>query len=636
MLQAIRNRATGWIAYIIIGLLIIPFALWGVNQYFGEAAPVDAAQVNDAPIPLREFQQAYQQRRQQLQRLLGENFDPALIDENRLKQEVIEQLVTQRVLSQIAGRRGFRVGDEQLAQALQSYEVFQRDGRFDRELYQRLLAAQGYTPAAFEQTLRRDLVSSQWQQGVMASAFVPAAELERLISVLTQKRELAYVVLPLARYRDSVSVDESAAATYFEENKSRFTEPEKARLRYLDLTLEQLAGEVPVSDDEIEAAYEDQRARYVREERRSASHILVEAAADADDDEKAAARARAEAIREAVVTGAETFDEALAEAAQTEGMEGAELGVIDQGMLDPAFESALYALENEGDVSEPVRTAFGYHIIRLDRIEPGETTPLAEVRDELVTEVRRRKAETRFYEAAEMLYNLSFEHPDSLEPAAAALGLTVAETDWLTRDQGEGVAALPAVREAAFGEEVLRRRLNSAPLEVAPDRVIVVRLLEHREPQPRSLEEARADIVEALREERIREALQDDVAKLKARAAAGEALEALAAEFGGELKSTGPTTRSAAEVEDAVLSEAFRLPEPVEGEVSVGTVTLANGDQAVVAVNKVLPGEPADMSPAERTALTQRLAGQRGADQFEALLDSLREQAEVVIYRERL
>lgn len=634
MLQAIRDRATGWIAYIIIGLLIIPFALWGVNQYFGEAAPVDAAQVNDAPVPLREFQQAYQQQRQQLQRLLGENFDPAVVDENRLKQQVIEQLITQRVLSQTADRVGFRVGDEQLSQALQSYEVFQRDGRFDREHYQRLLAAQGYTPATFEQALSRDLVGSQWQQGVVASAFVPAAELERLIGVLTQKRELAYVVLPLVRYRDAVSVDESAVETYFEENQSRFMEPEKVRLRYLDLTLEQLAGGAPVSDEELERAYEEQHARYVREERRSASHILVKAAAD--DDDKAAARARAEAIREAIAAGAETFDEALADATQTEGMEGAELGVIDQGMLDPAFESALYALEKEGDISEPVRTSFGYHIIRLDRIEPAETKPLAEVRDELVKEVRRRKAETRFYEAAETLYNLSFEHPDSLEPAAEALGLTVAETDWFTRDQGEGVAALPAVREAAFGEEVLQRRLNSAPLEVAPDRVIVVRLLEHREAQPRSLEEARADIEEALRRERAREALQDDVAKLKARAAAGEAPQALAAEIDGEFKSTGPVTRSATGIEDAVLTEAFRLPEPEEGEVSVGTATLADGDQALVFVNQVLPGDPADMPPAERTALAQRLAGQRGTDQFEALLDSLREQAKVVIYRERL
>ena len=638
MLQTIRDRATGWIAYIIVGLLIIPFALWGVNQYFGEPQSLEVATVGDTTISLQEFQQAYQQHRLRLQNLLGENFDPALFDETRLKQEVLQQLVNEAVLAQAARNEGLRVGDGQLHEVIRAYEAFQQDGAFNPELYQRVLRSQGYSPLGFEESLRSSLVSDQLREGLVASSFVTLDEMNRLIGLLTQKRELSYVVLSLDDYLNQTSVDEAAVEAYFEEHKDRFRSPEQVRLQYLELKVEQLAEHVPVSEDELQAAYQEQIARYGQQEERRASHILVTVPKAADKAELDKARTQAKEIYDAIASGAKTFEQALQEAqtAEAGAIEGGELGVISKGMLDPAFENSLFALEAVGDISEPVQTPFGVHIIRLDEIIPAQVKSLAEVRDEVAQELRQRQAESRFYDAVETLANLSYEHPDTLEPAAKALGLEIAESPWFTRQSSEGIAAYPQVVAAAFSEDVLRRGLNSEPLEVEPGHVVVLRVEGHQEAAPLPLEEARDDIIDQLRNDQARAMLQKEAETLQARASQGESLEALAEEFGGELKQTGLVDRNDATIAGPVLVEAFQLPEPDQNQPSVGSAVLDNGDRAVIVVSRVLPGTAQDLEEAERIALEQRLAGQIGVTQFEAFLNSLRQQVEVVTYLGRL
>ena len=639
LLQKIRDHAQGWFAYTIIGLLTIPFAVWGINYYFEGGGPMDAAVVGDSKISLHEFQRAYQQQRQRMQAMLGSNIDPALLDGPRLKQEVLRQMIDERALNQSARDQGFRVSDQQLHDAILALPVFQQSGGFNRELYERLLRNQGYTAAVFEENLRQSLATEQLRTGVTASALVTPPELEQWIALLKQQRELQYVVLPLAQYAAQSTVDDSAIQEYFEKNKERFVHPEQVRLQFIELKLAKIAEGVTTSEEELKTAYQEQLAKYGQPEERSASHILVKLPPNASEDVVEKARVRAQQIADGIRSGGKSFDQALREVKSDASgeLEGAELGVIGKGMFDnPAFETALFALPKAGEVSEPVRMPLGFHIIRLDNITPAQVKPFEEVREAVAAELRQQKAENRLYEISQTLANLGYEHPDSLEPAAKALNASVQDSGWFDRKGGEGIAANPKVVETAFGEDVLKRGVNSEPLELEPGHIVMIRVKEHKDASPRTLEESREDIVKTLRDQKAREAIAKDAEALKARAAKGEHPQTLAVEFGGEFKNTGLVERNSTAVDPAVLDVAFRLPQPDAGQVAVGSTALANGDQVVLEVIRVAPGQKDSLSEDERKTLAQQLAQRTGSDQFDKLLDSVRAKTKVVTYSDRL
>jgi peptidyl-prolyl cis-trans isomerase D len=297
----------------------------------------------------------------------------------------------------------------------------------------------------------------------------------------------------------------------------------------------------------------------------------------------------------------------------------------------------LYALDEVGEVSEPVQTSFGFHIIRLDEIAAERVKDFAEVRDEVERELRLQRAEARFYDATEILTNLSYENPDSLEPAAEALELQIKESEWLNRQGGgSGIAAYPQVLELAFSEEVLDQGLNSEPIEVEPSHVVVIRAESHKEATLRSLDEVRDEIISAIRAERARDALKRAADDLLKQAAEGKALQEIAAESGGELKALGMVERDDPQVDRQILTEAFRLPAPAEGKIAAGATDLGIGRRALVTVSRVVPGKVADLEEDEREALVQRLTSQLGTSEFQAVLSSLRQQTKIVTYRDRL
>ncbi|TVR62450.1 MAG: peptidylprolyl isomerase [Candidatus Competibacteraceae bacterium] len=639
MLQFIRERARGWVAYTIVGFLTVPFALWGIHSYFEGGAPSEIAEVGKAKISLQEFQRAYQNQRQRLQALMGDDFDPEFLEGTRLRQEVLQQLIDEQVLNRAAREQGFRVSDRQLFEAVRALPVFQESGGFDGELYERLLRHQGMTPSMFEEGLRQSLATEQLRTGVIVSALFTPAEQAQLIALLRQQRELHYTVLPLENYQAAVQMDDAAIQDYFANNPTRFVNPEQVQVQFIELHLERIAEELTVGEEELQAAYQDQAARYSQPEQRSASHILVQLPPSASAAEVETARARAQALAERIHSGEQSFEEALreAQADPAGGVEGGELGVISQGLFDsPAFEIALYALEEPGAVSEPVRMPSGFHLIRLDQITPAQVQPFAEARAAVAAELRQQKAENHFYDIIQTLANLSFEHPDTLEPAARALGVTIQDSDWFGRTGDEGIFAHPRVLASVFSDDVLRRRINSEPIELEPGRVVVLRVREHQPAAPLTLEEAREDIVATLREQQAREALSRDIETVRTRVAQGEHLQTLATEFGGEFRDAGLVGRDALAVDRTVLDAAFRLPQPEAGQMALGSVILTNGDRAVLGVTQVVPGRLDAFSEEERQILTRQLAQQMGVEQFDSLLASLRQNTKIVTYPNRM
>ncbi|MFZ4789573.1 MAG: SurA N-terminal domain-containing protein [Candidatus Competibacteraceae bacterium] len=638
-LQKIRDRTQGWFAYTIIGLLIIPFAVWGINYYFEGGGPMNAAVVGDSAISTQEFQRAYQQQRQRMQAMLGNKADPALLDGPRLKQQVLQQLVEERVLNQLTREQGLRISDRQLHDVIVALPVFQQNGGFDKELYGRWLRNQGYVAATFEESFRQGKATEQLREGVAGSALFPPVELDRLIALLKQQRALQYTVLALEKYVARATVEDAKILEYFEKHNDRFINPEQAQVQFIELKLAQLAEEVTVSEEDLKTAYQDQIAKFGQPEERAASHLLVKLPLNPGPAEVEQAQARAKQIADELHAGTKSFDQALQEVKTdaSGALEGGELGVIGKGMFDsPAFENALFVLEKPGDVSDPVRMPSGFHIIRLDKITPAQVKLFEEVRETVAKELRQQQAENRFYEITQNLANLSYEHPDSLELAAKALNAPIQDSEWFNRKGGAGIAANPKLIEVAFGEDVLKRGVNSEPIELAPGHVVAIRIKEHREATPRSLEEAREDIVKSLREQQARETLAKDAETLKARAAKGEHLQILARELGGDYKNVGLVTRDAPTVDRAVLTTAFRLPQPEAGQVALGSTALANGDQVVLEVAQVVPGQKDALSEEERKSIAQQLTQQAGTGQFERLVDSVRAKSKVVTYGDRL
>lgn len=639
LLQKIRDHAQGWFAYLIIGMLIIPFAVWGINYYFEGGGPMDAAVVGNSKISIQEFQRTFQQQRQRMQAMLGANADPSLLDGPRLKQEVLRQMVNERVLDQFAHDQGLRISDRQLHDVLVALPAFQQNGKFDKNLYEQLLRSQGYVPTVFEEGMRQSLATEQLRNGIVVSALVTPAELDHLVALLKEQRELQYVTLPLARYIAQATVDDAAIEDYYQKNKDRFVKPEQVRVQFIELKLAQFAEGFTVTEDELKTAYQDQIGKYGRPEERQASHILVKLPANASEAEVEKARAKAQQMADAIHSGNKSFAQALQEAtADPAGAaEGGELGVIGKGMFsDPAFETALFALQKPGDVSDPVRMPTGFHVIRLDGITPGQVKSFEEVRDEVSRELRQQQAEGRFYEVTQNLANLSYEHPDTLELAAQSLKAPVQESDWFSRQGGTGIVANPKVIESAFTDDILKRGVNSEPIEVEPGHVVVLRIKDHQDVTPRTLEEARDEIVKALREQQARAAIAKDAETVKARAAKGEALPILAKEFAGDYKNAGMVGRDAKTVDPAILTSAFRLPQPGADQAVLGTAALGDGDQVVLEVGRVVPGQPDALSADERKALAQQLAQQSGTKQFDTLLDSVKTRTKVVTHGDRL
>lgn len=637
MLQTIRDRASGLIAWIIVILIVIPFVLWGINDYFDGSTKPYAAKVNDTDISVQEFQQAYQQQRQRLQDMLGGALNSSLVNETAMKREVLQQLVENELLLQAAVGAGLRIGNQQLAAEIQSIEAFQKDGVFSGEQYRAQLRRAGAVPADFEAQQRRSMLMQQFYTGIANTAVVSAQDLDRMLRIQDQQREIGYLVLPVSAFIKDVNVSDQDVAQYYEANKGRLTHPEQVRIDYVELSAEAIANRIQPEEQDLRKLYDEQSGAFTTEEQRRASHILVQVPEGADEKIGAAAREKAEKLLQRVRSG-ESFENLAKELSDdtVSAKEGGDLGFFGKGVMVPEFEQAAFAMQ-KGEVSDLVKSPFGFHIIKLTDIKPGGKKSFEEARPELIKQLRDNKAEEEYYALVDRLTNLAYENPDSLEPAAQTLGLEIKESGWLTRaGDKEGITSNPQVVSSAFGEEVLSRGLNSELIEIGPKHVIVLRVKEHKPATPRTLEEVRPDIAAELRTRAAKEKVRELGEEMRAHAAEGANLEQLAAEHNVKVTRTGLVGRGEKNVAPAILQAAFKLQRPADGKSSYGTVALESGDYAVVAVTAVQDGDPAKVTEERRKSLIRMLAQMNGASEFAALINQLKSQAKIVVNEDRL
>lgn len=637
MLQILRERAQIWAARVIIFILIIPFALWGIQEYAGTDVNVSVASVNGTDIGQRDFQQAYEQEQQRLSALLGGAAGQQRPDETKTKRAVIDRLVEDILIEQAATGAGLRVSNIELAEQIHSMPELLDNGAFSKQIYEQRLRDIGLTPTAFEQRLRHAVLSEQLNHGVTVSAVVTSRELDTLIRLREQQREIGYLILPTARFAAGAEPDAAAISAYYQQQRVQFTVPEQVSIDYLELTANGLAQRIALDQQELRKLYEEQAASYTTEERRRARHILIIADKVADAAAESAAKTKAEAVVKRLRAGA-AFEKLAAEFSQdtaTAG-QGGDIGFVGKGVLDKAVEEALFALQ-AGAVSEPVRAADGFHILKLVELQPARTQSFDEVRQQIESDTRKRRAEQQYFEKLEILTNLAYENPDSLAVAAEQLGLGVKSSALFGRSGGEGVAAHPKVVLAAFSDEVLGRGFNSEPIEIGDHHSVVLHAKQHQTAAVRTLDEVRPLIIEQLRKEAAQARVQAAGVALQARLAKGESAETMVLEYGAVWMQQ-MVRRDTAKISTPLLRTAFSLarPGPEPKSITVGGTMLASGDYAVVVVYAVRDGDPATLDSATRLQLQRQLQRSHAAEEYQGLLNGLKQAANIVVHADKL
>jgi peptidyl-prolyl cis-trans isomerase D len=624
MLQTIRERAQGWIAWAIVVLISIPFALWGIQSYLGIGGEPVVASVNGVDITQRAFDYRYREVRAQLRERLGAAYRPGLFDEKTLRAKVLDQMIRDNLLLQVSHDMGLRASSQEVRAAIMANPAFQKDGRFDDATYQRALQLRGMRPPEFENGLRQQIVSTQLGRAVVASAFVTTKELDQAIRLQGQERKISYFVVPKDRFKTDAKLSDQQIEAYYRGHQALFKVPERVKVQYLVLNAASMAQkEITPSDDDLRQLYESEIDRFTQPERRDVRHILITVDPNADAATAEAAKARIMAIRKKIESGAD-FAKVAKEDSQDPGSaaQGGDLGFIEKGLMDPAFDQAAFALK-QGELSEPVRTRFGYHLIQVTKIDPSKVKPFAEVKDQLLAQAKKRQSEGAYYDLAEKLANVTFESPDSLEPAAKALGLKIQTTGWIERSGGKGVFANPKVLAAAFSDDVLKDRHNSEVIE--PDRnaqeSIVLRVVDHEDATVKPLAAVREQVVANLRDQDASEAAKAAAVKLTEQLKAGGTMAQVAS--GYELKQPGLVTRTKPDVPHAVLELAFGLPGPHKDSTTYGSTALAQGDAAVVSLSDVVDGSPDALSQAARDQDRRELAQTMGSHSYDDLVEDL-------------
>ena len=627
MLQDIRSNMQGTIAKIVIGLIIIPFALFGIDSLVGGSATVNVAEVNGKEVTMQELQQVIDMQKRRLMSMLGENLDPSLLDDERLREPALNQLVQQKLLLQAAERESIGVSAQAIDQEIVNMPQFQEDGKFSAQLYQNVLRSNGMTMSYFKEMLNNELLLKQLNSGVAASDFVTEKELTEIAKVVGQKRSFRYFVLPFKKVADDIEVADDDIAAHYDENIQEFQTEERAKLEYISVKQQDYAENVQISDDEIKQAYDLEMADFKADEERRAAHILIEVN---DDRDKEQARQLAEGLAKRISDGeefaalAKEFSDDVGSAAN-----GGDLGFTAGGIFPETFEDALFEL-TLNQVSEPVLTDSGYHLVQLTQINEIDKPTLEERKPVIKQRLQLAQAEIQFVAAVEQLRDLVFNSEGLADPAEE-LDMTVQTSDWVTRLSGPGELGDRKVLVAAFSDEVLEDGNNSEVLELAADHFIVVRVAEHEPSKARELADVKDTIVEKLTQKqasgKVIEMAQQAVSELQE----GKLLEDIARGNDYQWQVQLSVTRNAANVPRELLSAAFDMSVVPDGQMVIKTVPMNNGDAAVVQLEKVEDGSWSDFTPPQQRGITAELRRNAEAKSMQGYVSTIRENAEIKI-----
>jgi peptidyl-prolyl cis-trans isomerase D len=583
MLQNIHDKLKGWLAYVVLGAIGLVFVFWGINWTL--SAPNYAAKVNGNEISSNEVRQSYQQQLAQMERMSNRPLDDAM--RNEIKRRVLDQYVSSEALVSRADDLGYRVSDQELLEEMAKVPAFQVDGKFDQAHALAVLNAQGRSVSEIEGLFRRDAKLRQLDTALSTSSFVTAAELKNFRALTRQQRELQWVTLSAAKFAAGATPDEAAVKAFYDAHKAELMTPETVNLRYVELSLAQLGEKVSVDDAQLKAYYEEQKAktpeRFTQGEQRRVRHILLSVNDPKDD---ASVKAKAEGLVKRLQAG-EDFAKLAKEYSQDPGSanQGGDLGWSERKVFVGPFADAAFGMKVD-EIKGPVKTQFGYHILKLDGIQPPAVKSFEQAKAELETEYRRNEAERLFNNAQDQLADAALQNTSDIDVVARKAGLTVQDIPNFSRTEGGGALGNnQAVIEAAFSPDVLDGHLSSM-VEVEKGRGVVLRATDHHLPQQKPLEAVRTEVVSAWKKQRGVELAAAAAADAVKRLDAGESWDVVAKSLGGAVQAPKFIARADQDVPMEIRTTAFTAPKPAQKPI-FQNVALANGDAAVLALSAV-------------------------------------------------
>lgn len=619
MLQNIRDRFTGTFAIVLLVLLGLSFVFFGITMPLMGGGY--AAKVEGVEIPASQLENAYQAELARFAELGGE-LQPEI--RRLIRQSVLDNLVRETLVDYYLVRSGYRVTDEMITNSIQRAPEFRADGRFSKDRYYAWLDERLLTPTLFEERQRNALRLQQLQRGVGATAFVTPAEYRRYLNLYGERRRAAIATFDVDAVAEGVEISDEEVVAYYETNPSEFQMPESVDLQYIEIDRNEIAQQVELSEDDIRDYYEQSTNRYLQDERRRARHILIEFG-----DDESAAEEQANALAERARAG-EPFEDLARQHSADSGTaeQGGDLGLSAETQLPAALAGAIFSMQ-EGDIAGPVRSDFGFHVIRLDEVEAGGPLPLDQVRAELERELREMRAEDDYQALQRQMSDALFD-AQGIEEIAESSGVELQSASEFTRAGGEPFGRNQAVIDAVFAPSVLDDGMISEIVEIDANRAALFKVTEHNPAAQQPLEEVREQIERQLRTDRALQIVRERAAEVQERLGEGADIVAAASAAGAEVQPFALYARQSEEADPRVLEAIFRAGKPAGERPTIGTAVTEEGDHAVFAVAQVVPGRPETIPLAERDAGKLQLARESGAADYTAFILELERNADIV------
>jgi peptidyl-prolyl cis-trans isomerase D len=633
MLQAMRNKMHGWPSIILLGVCVFAMSLFGMESYFTSRNDSFVAKVGKHEISQNAYQDRMNQLRQQASAEQGEHFDSSIFEKPETKQRVLDGMVDQQLLLQANADWGMRVSDQAVRDYIAAIPAFQVNNQFDATSYSAWLTSQRKTPGMFEDEIRSSLATQLLPDAINDSTLASDAQVDQFLSLLTQRRDLRYFLLPQPTLADN-QVSDAQIETYYKAHLADYMNPEQVSVKYIEVNGADLPLDAAPSDDDLKKRYADEKQRFVQPEQRLASHILINVPANATPEQQKAALATAEKIAAEANPG--DFAKLAEQDSQDLGSkrQGGDLGWLEKGVTDPAFDAALFALQKD-QISKPVLSSDGYHIIWLRDLRSGESKPFDEVRDQLAKEASAAERDRKYNEVAGKMSDNTYQNPTSLEPASVALNLPIKSTALFSRKGGEGLTANPKLLAAAFGDDVLVQGNNSSLIDLGNNHSVVIHVDKHVPAAARPLAEVHADVQKKILDERIAATEKKQADEALARLRKGDMMPAVATSFGATVTSMNEAVRQS-KVPAPLLAQAFLLPHPAADKAEFAAVDMQDGSYALLAVDKVQGGDLSKVPPEQRESLRRQMTQAYGSETTRELIELLRAKAEVKINTSRL
>ena len=614
MLGSIKEKTKGWVAYLIVGLITIPFALFGINEYFTGASNVVVASINDNDITQEEFLSEFQPQQRRLQQNLAEKYDSEF--DTVLKQSVLNQMIDRRLLDNLAEKLSYATTQGELSAIISMNDLFIENGKFSIDRYKQLLRLNGYTTKQYEDIKAKELTQNQIKYNLLDSAFVVPSQLERLKSLNDQQRQFNYIVLNANDYTEKVKVEEKSVKDYYSNQKESFFAPEQVKIEFVELTLDGVAKDVEVNDDELFNFYEDEKARFSTEEQRKAQHILLE-------DETTANK-----VYDLITQGAD-FAKLAGEYSQDPGSKdnGGDLGFFTKGVMMPEFENQVFSMAVD-ELSAPIKTEFGHHIIKLTAIKAGTEKDFNSVKTEVTELYTKAEAQKSLYKLTEQLENLAYEA--SLEEISDQMGLKRQTSEFFARNTQ---TLNQKIVSAAFSNEVLNKGENSTVIELSDEKLMVLRLVKKIPQRQKTFDEVKGEINTHLGS-LLAKTFIDNIAKQIVKDLNDnnqEAVKALMTKNNLKWQNVGWVGRDSNKADTAIINKVFALPKPGKSN-SYSAQSLSKRSSVVLDLSAV----KIEDSKTLNADLERSILSFESNEVFVNILKSLRSQADIQVYSERL